>query len=200
MPKPKPAPKKATTRNIVPKEQRSNGVKAKTVRVTQRTSDTLADPIGNLVEWDDEELLRGQRRDKNGRFTGSPPKIVPTIVHEELVKRRLAFAKHQMAHDLKKSLEALGSIVESKTADPHARIKAAGMIMDRVLGKPKETLEVQGEEPKWMQTLNVAIISDPDALNDVPAFPGDAIDATSTVSKPKAKKTAAKPRAKKAGA
>lgn len=49
----------------------------------------------DLSLWSEEELLRGQRRGKNGRWVGPRPKVVPTAIHQELVQRRML-----NAHDL----------------------------------------------------------------------------------------------------
>jgi hypothetical protein len=54
--------------------------------VSRHTADIL-EGIEDLTAWDNEELLRGQRRDRRGNFTGVPPKVVPQAVHAERVRR-----------------------------------------------------------------------------------------------------------------
>ena len=46
----------------------------------------------DLSAWDDEELLRGQRKDRGGYFRGRPPKVVPQEVHAERVRRTMSKA------------------------------------------------------------------------------------------------------------
>lgn len=40
----------------------------------------------------DEELRRGQKRSKNGDWSGKPPQLVARQIHDEMVKRKLAKA------------------------------------------------------------------------------------------------------------
>jgi hypothetical protein len=57
-----------------------------------RHTAAILDGEEDLSAWDDEELLRGQRRAKNGRFVGRPPLVVPQAVHAERVRRTMSKA------------------------------------------------------------------------------------------------------------
>lgn len=132
------------------------------VRVGKSVADVLEKPE-SLKEWDDEELLRGQKRAKNGKFVGQPPKIIPTEIFHELSKRKLSFAKQQMSYSLEAAVKTLTDILQDQKADPNVRLKAVGMIFDRAWGKPKETVEITGDEAPWMKTLRVSIVTDSNA-------------------------------------
>jgi hypothetical protein len=94
-----------------------------------------------LDDWTDEELMRGQRRNKNGRFS-KRPQIIPARMVQELTRRRFSRAHLLMSESLEDSVRMLRSIVNDKSAPEFARIKAAETIFDRILGKPRESIEV----------------------------------------------------------
>jgi hypothetical protein len=112
----------------------------------------------DLSLWDDEELIRGQRRDRNGRWSGRPPKVVPSAVHAELVRRRLSKAGEVLRESLVDAVTLLRQVVQDEDAQNSDRIKAANLIMDRVLGKAPEhvTFTLQ-EEPPWAVAIRAAI-------------------------------------------
>ena len=84
-----------------------------------------------------------QRRAKNGRWTGRPPKVVPLRLHEELTRRRLSEAYDLLREDLVAAVQVLGQVVRDEAAPPKDRIKAAELIMDRVMGKAPIKVDVQ---------------------------------------------------------
>lgn len=57
-----------------------------------RTNAAILHGDEDLTLWSEEELIRGPRRDKNGSWSGRPPKVVPKAVHDELVRRPTAKA------------------------------------------------------------------------------------------------------------
>jgi hypothetical protein len=120
----------------------------------------------NLDDWDDEELKHGQRKDKNGRFQGSSPVIVPKQLHNELVRRTLSKIEELMRESAYEAAQALveimqGAYTEDKD-DPKAkdRIKAAEIILNRVLGKEPIRLEVQAIKSKYEEAFEAMIVPD----------------------------------------
>lgn len=113
----------------------------------------------DLSEWDDEELRRGQRRDRNGRFQGAPPKVVPKAVHDELVKRTLSKAQQIMHDSLEDAVTMLKDIATNPLVEEKDRLRAINMIMDRVMGKPQEKIEVKSDTPPWQVAIQAGIVS-----------------------------------------
>jgi hypothetical protein len=131
--------------------------------LVSRTTAAIINGEIDLSVWDDEELLRGQRRNKNGTWTGRPPVLVPAALHRELTNRRFQKAYAMLAYSLVDAVKFLRAIVvDEEAADPD-RIKAAEIICDRVLGKPRESvlLDVQGDAEPWRQLLIKSIVSLP---------------------------------------
>lgn len=113
----------------------------------------------DLSEWDDEELKRGQRRDKNGRFQGVAPKIVPKVIHDELVRRTLSRANQKLMENTEAAVEALIDVIKGADTDEKARVKAIDMLLARTMGKPADKLEVTGDTPAWQLAIGTAIVS-----------------------------------------
>lgn len=124
----------------------------------------------DLSTWDDEELKRGQRKDKNGRFQGKPPVIVPKSLHNELVRRTLSQVEELMRENAYACVEALVDIVKGKDTEDKDRIKAAEIIMNRVLGKEPVRLEIGAIKSKFEEAFEAMIVPDDD---------GEVIDADS---------------------
>ena len=119
--------------------------------------------LEDLTEWDDEEIAHGQRRDRRGKFPGPPPKILPRALHDEMVRRTLSKAQELMRENLVKAVEALTQIATDDLADEKDRLKAIELIMNRVMGKEPQKVEVTAQA-KWELALASAIVPLPEAL------------------------------------
>lgn len=110
--------------------------------------------------WDDEELVRGMRKDKTGIFRGRPPVLVPKALHDEMVRRQMSRAMELLQDNLCAAVEVLVSIATRPTAEDKDRIVAAKLIIDRVLGKTPERVQLNlGDPPPWLKALTGGIVS-----------------------------------------
>ena len=113
----------------------------------------------DLSLWDEEELLRGQRRGKNGTWSGRPPKVVPKAIHDELVRRKMSKAHDLLRDNLVAAVEVLVGIAKDKRAQNSDRLKAASLIMDRVLGKvPDHVVLTEDQEPAWAKAIRAGMV------------------------------------------
>ena len=114
----------------------------------------------DLSLWSEEELLRGQRKGKHGRWVGPRPKVVPTAVHQELVQRRMLAAHKLLGENLVKAVQVLVDVATDKRTDAAVRVKAAGIIMDRVLGKVPERVHLAPDdpEPTWAKAIRAGMV------------------------------------------
>ncbi len=109
--------------------------------------------------WSDEELTRGQRKDKNGTWVGRPPTVVPKALHDELVRRKMSKAFELLRDNVVAATEVLIQLATDPSVDANVRLKAATTIMDRVLGKASERVELTAPEiPPWLQTIRGGIV------------------------------------------
>lgn len=123
----------------------------------------------DVRDWTDEELRRGQRQDKNGHWVGRPPKVIPKSVHDELVRRQYDEAAVILRDSLVAAVQLFADIVRDPEADPAIRLKAADIILKRVMGNEPIRLNVEVKS-KWEQAISHAIVS----------LPADVIEAYAT--------------------
>jgi hypothetical protein len=141
----------------------------RTVNVGLRTAAVL-NGEDDLSEWTDEELLRGQRRNKNGNWTGRRPKLVPLALHQELNNRRLNKAKEILSGSVVRAAEVLREVMDDPLAENRDKLKAAELVIKTITGRADFTLQVEAV-PRWHELLAssvVAIGPDSDVL-DVPS-------------------------------
>lgn len=127
------------------------------VRVSANAADALDNPE-SIKEWDDEELRRGRRRDKNGRFTGRDPNMIPTNVLREIVRREIKRAEKTIAENLQKGVEALTAIAISPRAEDRDKLAAIKIMMDRCMGKVPDKIETTGTTPLFVTILQGGIV------------------------------------------
>lgn len=113
------------------------------VHVSENTADLIAGEV-DLSEWDDEELYRGYTRAKDGSFRGRPPTVVPIALYQEFIRRQLRRAEQGFVDDLAETVKVVKNIARDENVDPDTRLRAANMIFDRALGKPKDRIELVG--------------------------------------------------------
>lgn len=92
----------------------------------------------DYIDWDEEELLRGQRRPSCGYWSGRRPTRIPQGCYDELVRRTLLEAGDVLRRNAVAASTALAEIATSPATSDGDRIRAAGMILDRVMGKAPE--------------------------------------------------------------
>lgn len=136
-----------------------------------RTNLALLRGDQDVRQWSDEELKRGRRRDKNGRWVGRPPKVVPKLVHDEMVRRKLAKGYELLADNVEAAVAVLAEVAQDKSVDPGVRVKAATTILDRAMPRLQTTAHTLHEAEKWEVALRGGIRS-------LASIRGEAIDTT----------------------
>ena len=133
--------------------------------------------IDDLSDWDEEELVRGQRRDKNGQLRGKQPQMLPVNLHNELVRRRLRRAEGLLRDAVVDAVQALVDIANGSDVEDKDRLKAISMIMDRVMGKAPERIEVKAVKSKMQEAFRAMLVPDDDSdVIDVEARDTDDTD------------------------
>lgn len=156
MPEPTKAVPTGTTSRRKPLRRTARGTSK--VEMARVMVDIIDDPEV-LKEWDDEELARGQRRDKDGKFRGRPPTVMPRAILVEQQRRKVSEANDRLVRSVDQAVEALAEIVVS-SQDDKARVKAAELIMTRVMGRVDATVNINHglQEPEWMKVLKRAAL------------------------------------------
>lgn len=104
----------------------------------------------NLEDWDMEELLRGYRRDKGGKFRGRPPQVVPREVHQELAKRVRNNVAHQLLAVVDEHVKPVllkilqGGASPDQVPELKLQAQVAQDLLDRFVVSKQEKLEITG--------------------------------------------------------
>jgi hypothetical protein len=111
-------------------------------------------------ELDDEELRRGQLKDKNGHFSGATPKMVPRDII--LAMQREGYRRHMewVAEMVGDAQQAIRELTNSRKLMPGdaTRLKAAEMILERYAGKVPDRVEMTTQEKKYERVLDDILV------------------------------------------
>ena len=102
-----------------------------------------------VEDLDDEELSRGQCRGKDGKFSAIAPKMIPKALHDRMAKQLIVRAQEKFQQGLFGAIDALNEIASGSAYEPADRIKAAGMVIDRVMGKTPDVINMTVEQKPW---------------------------------------------------
>ena len=111
------------------------------VRVGAKVAALIAGDI-DLNDWDDEELIRGQARAKDGTFRGQPPALVPREVYQEWARRQMEQGFQDMLGNLREIVEVVVQMATDPTVDESVKLRAAEQVMDRIYGKPRQSVDL----------------------------------------------------------
>jgi hypothetical protein len=129
----------------------------------------IAEAILNLDEWDNEELIRGYRRNRNGKF-GVAPKYIPREIQQEAFRRLVARGERTLKGAYVKSIQELVDLAQNAGSEK-VKLDAIKTVIERVSGKVPDKVLVAREEP-WEGILADAIVP----LSETPPLeliPGD---------------------------
>jgi hypothetical protein len=101
----------------------------------------------DLSTWDEEEILRGQKRHADGTFNGRQPSVVPTELLNEYRVRIMGNARAIMQRSFLPAVALMGELVSDEDADPKLRFEAARYVIDRIAGRPPQHIQIDtGDE------------------------------------------------------
>lgn len=118
-----------------------------------------------VEDLDDEEVARGQLRNAAGGFSGRPPTVVPAELVQAMRREWLSRAEEKLRNALlEKGIGTLTELAGSDRIDPAVRLRAATVLMERVMGKVPDKIQLAAEDP--VETLFRNILADPEGLAD----------------------------------
>ena len=120
------------------------------VKISERQRQLQTGDI-SLDDLDEEELVRGQLRDKDGKFRGKA-NFVSRKMHQRMTSELFKRANDEMKTNLVEAVKTLTAIMNNADMDPKDRMKAAQWIVERTMGKMPETVTVRQDAP-WQSIL-----------------------------------------------
>lgn len=130
-----------------------------TMRVRGRTAMLISGEL-DVADLDDEELARGRCKDKNGRFTGKPPLVVPRSLHDRMRKELLLRGDKLFAENYTEAVRVMANIAMDPRAENKDRIKAAQYVIERIAGKVPDKVELSAADP-WQTIIDRIVVDDP---------------------------------------
>lgn len=117
------------------------------VRVTGRYARLLLDADDpNHIGVDDldiEELAKCQLKDKNGKFTGRPPKFLPRPLVDAMRNEHYKRINSLLEESLSDQVKTMIAISKDICVEPAVRLKAAIYVYERFMGKIPDRVEVK---------------------------------------------------------
>lgn len=148
----------------------------KRAKLTPRMQ-AIADGRIPVDELDDEELLRGVLRDKNGNIGGKPPIAIPREMHRAVVEEVIRRTEGSLIGDLEDMYDVLKQIALSKSAAAVARNQAAIYIIERISGKIPEKSQVNVQISKFEELVESGtILYDLEAKGALPSAAEESSD------------------------
>lgn len=104
-----------------------------------------------IEDLDEEELMRGQIRGKDGSFRGRPPRLVPREFAQGLAAAQHNHMARRIAGLVDKAFKTLEEVMDKQHPQPGdaARVKAAQLLIERYLGRVPETVNIKAEVSTW---------------------------------------------------
>jgi hypothetical protein len=102
----------------------------------------------DLQSWSVEELVRGQRKNKRGNWTGKRPKLLPAALVQELARRQGRHALALLSSALIDAAQVVVDIAKKKKPERGdiVKLKACQFIFDYTIGRPPaQRHELQSE-------------------------------------------------------
>lgn len=115
----------------------------------------IAQGLLSLDDWDDEELIRGYRRTRSGKF-GKPPRFIPREVQQQAFRVLASRGTNKLQGVLLESIEQLVDLVRNADSEK-VRLEAIKEVMNRVVGKTPDIV-LSGSAKPWEEALMDAIV------------------------------------------
>lgn len=97
----------------------------------------------SVEDLDTEELAKGRLKDKNGRFTGRPPKFLPRQLVDAMRSEHYKRVNAVLEESLSDTVKTMRAIMRDPDVEPAVRLKAAVYVYERFMGKTPDRVEVK---------------------------------------------------------
>jgi hypothetical protein len=102
---------------------------------------------------DNEELARGQLKDKDGTFRGRPPSMIPRAFYNACVRELMDRGSVRWRANYVGAIDVMTQIAGDPTVKPEVRLKAAQFVVERIEGKVPERIIVTEADP-WQEGID----------------------------------------------
>lgn len=99
----------------------------------------------SVEDLDTEELAKGRLKDKNGKFSGRPPKFLPRQIVDAMRREHYQRVNAVLEESLSDMVKTMRSIALDPKADDATRLKAAIYVFERFMGKTPDKINITTE-------------------------------------------------------
>jgi hypothetical protein len=99
----------------------------------------------SVHDLDLEELARGQLKDKNGKFTGRPPRLLPREIVDAMRNEHHKRVNGILEQSLPDQVKNMIEIAQNRRYDPAVRLKASIYVYERFMGRTPEKVNITAE-------------------------------------------------------
>lgn len=96
--------------------------------------------------------------DKVGFEKDHTGNLIPLGARRELIRKELAEAQDLLRENLMEAIETIASIMNGKDTDDATRLKAATVILERVLGKAPQHVTIDTQDGKMAEAFQVMLV------------------------------------------
>jgi hypothetical protein len=135
-----------------------------------------------IEEWDDEELVRGRPRDREGFFRGSRPNWLTPAIQAERQRRLRQLMADELGTFAADALRTIHAIMTDDRRDDDGkllvsaatRLDAGKYLVDQFMGKATATVDVHAGSS--VAELMAKIMVNPDGQDAHPVIEGQVVD------------------------
>jgi hypothetical protein len=96
----------------------------------------------SVEDLDTEELAKGRLKDKNGTFTGRPPKFLPRQLVDAMRSEHYKRVNSVLEESLSDMVKTMRAIALDPKQEGSVRLKAAVYVYERFMGKTPDRIQV----------------------------------------------------------
>lgn len=116
----------------------------------------------SVADLDDEEVFRGQLKDKNGTFRGKPPRYVPREFAAAVAKEAQKRFQAEMAGKIPEAMDAITRMLKKGSAQPGdgAIVNAAFKTIERYAGRVPENINMNVAPSTWDRAVEAVTVEE----------------------------------------
>lgn len=118
----------------------------------------LKDGDITVDDLDDEEVMAGRTKDRNGKFSGRPPDKLPRAIADALRRRWFETVQQSLNDSTDLAIATLQEVMASRMAAAPARVRAAEIILERNLGKVPDKVQATVEVKKFEEDVEGLLV------------------------------------------
>lgn len=96
--------------------------------------------------------------DKIGYETDHTGNVIPLGARRELIRKELKEAQDLLRENLMSAIETIADIMNGADTDDATRLKAANIILERVLGKAPQHVTIDTQDGKMADAFRVMLV------------------------------------------